>query len=133
MSVSHYVLAAEPKVPTLMELRTLPPYCAPRIGQLSFAHYPREMVEANAPAAKMWKEQFGARNYSHLHHYCFALNFMNKSRFEFDKAKKRHYIKASIGNFNYVLERWDPNFQLYSQAKIYKMQMESLRSISSGH
>lgn len=132
MMLVNHALAAKPRVPTVMELRTLPPYCGPRIGELTFAHYPAEMVAANAPAAKMWKERFGAVNYSHLHHYCFALNYMNRARFEPNKNDKELYLKMALLNFDYVLKRWRPDFQLYGSAKVYRSQVETQRSLSSG-
>ena len=130
MFIGH-AFANDPRIPTMLELRTLPPYCGPRIGELTFAHYPPQIVTANAPAAKMWKQRFGAANYSHLHHYCFGLNYINRARFMTNKVDRRHALTVAINNFNYVIKRWKPNFELYSSAKAYKHQAELMLSTAS--
>lgn len=139
MISTNHVLAAKPgasrsdsRIPTLLELRTLPPYCGPRIGELLTANYPPEFVAANAPAAKMWKERFGINDYSHLHHYCFALNYMNRARFASNRNSKKTYLGMALQDFDYVLNRWKPGFPLYAQAKVYRSQAEMLRSLASG-
>lgn len=113
--LSNQALALKPFSPTPEEVRMLPPFCAARLG-----------APGAAGAADLWKQRLGANNYIHIHHYCYALNFMNRARFETNKADRKHYLNEAIGNFDYVLKRWSPNYQLSKSARTYKLQAESM-------
>lgn len=101
--------------PTPAEIRMLPPYCAARLG-----------APGAATSADMWKQQLGAGNYQHLHHYCYALNFMNRARIESNKNDRKYYLNNAIRNFDYVIKRWKPDFQLSISAKNYRSQVETM-------
>lgn len=104
-----------PYAPSTLELSRLPPFCA--------ARYKKEPI-----AYKSWEQRFGQENWIHMHHYCDALNFMNRARFETDKRIRDHYLGVAVGNLNYVLARWNPNFQLSASARNLKLQADSMRS-----
>jgi tetratricopeptide (TPR) repeat protein len=49
----------------------------------------------------------------HIHHYCFALNFMNRARGMSSSNKDRKgALGAAITNFDYVLRNTQPDFYL---------------------
>lgn len=54
----------------------------------------------------LWVQRIGRENFLHLHHYCFALNFMNRAKFTTVKYNKRYYLNQAVTNFAYVLKNW---------------------------
>ena len=95
---------------TAAEVASLPQYCSDRLN--------------NSRNRDRWRREFGVEIYLHLHHYCYALVFYSRASTEFDARKRRSAAKEGIGNFDYVLKRWPPNFPLYQQALIYKDQLQ---------
>lgn len=102
----------KPFAPSDAEIRLLPPFCQAKLGK---------------GGADIWVSRFGADNWLHMHHYCYALNFMNRARFEMDPNYRKHYLGSAINNFDYVLQRWKPGFPLYGNARSLKMQAERMR------
>lgn len=89
----HAVFAVDSSgVPTEAELKQMPPYCTTRIKE-------------NDPVG--WRNglaQFG-ESWNHLHHYCYALAFMNRYYVSRDPSFKRHILQQAIDNINYVIQR----------------------------
>lgn len=112
---ASHASAVKPFAPTLPEIRMLPPYCAARLG-----------APGAAASADSWKQRLGAENYLHIHHYCYGLNFMNRARAAANKNDRKYYLQQAVNNFNYVLQRWSPTYQLSGTAKTYKSQAESM-------
>jgi len=85
--------------PTQSELAALPPYCAARLNEQSAAF-------------KSWQDSMGA-GFMHIHHYCFALNFMNRARGMSSSDKDRKgVLGAAMTNFDYVLRNTQADFYL---------------------
>jgi hypothetical protein len=100
-----------PFKPSDTELLALPDYCRARLGGSKGAQLP-------------WIQQMGKENFTHLHHYCYGLNYMNRIRVSFGSKHQKHYIQTALAQFNYVIQRWPANFYLTSEAKSYKTQLE---------
>ncbi|MCC6201483.1 MAG: hypothetical protein IT494_00585 [Gammaproteobacteria bacterium] len=98
---------------TPAELAVLPPYCLARIGE-------------NKDLYEVWKNRLGAKQFIHIHHYCFGLGFLGRARSELDQKKRKVSLQGAIRNFDYVLERWPATFQLTSQARGLKGQAEAM-------
>ena len=84
--------------PTQAELAALPAYCAARLNEQSAAF-------------KSWQASMGG-DFLHIHHYCFALNFMNRARSMRSGNDKQGTLGAAMGNFGYVLKHTQPDFYL---------------------
>lgn len=111
--VSFPVHAIKPYAPSASEIKMLPPYCAVRLSDA-----------ANPASWQMWEQRMGKQNWDHLHHYCYALNFMNRARFERNPPDRRHYLSSAISDFDYVIRNWHPKCQLMPAAKTYRKQVE---------
>lgn len=88
--------------PDAQELQTLPPYCTPRINE-------------NDPAG--WAQgiaQFG-EGWNHMHHYCYALNFINRYYRTRDAGTKKDALKQAIGNIDYMLSHTSEGYFLRGQ------------------
>src|SRR5574340_14207 len=84
--------------PTQSELAVLPPYCAARLNEPS-------------PAFKSWQDSMGG-GFLHIHHYCFALNFVNRARGMASARDRQGQLGSALLNFNYVLRNTQPDFYL---------------------
>lgn len=79
-------------VPTDVELKQMPPYCTTRIKE-------------NDPAGwQIGLARFG-ETWNHIHHYCYALAFMNRYYASRDPGFRRHILHQAIDNINYVIQR----------------------------
>lgn len=94
--------ATEQFAPTQAELMLLPPYCADRIGK---------GVSANSPAVA----QLGRENWLHIHHYCFALNFVSRANRALKPKDKSYNLERAEANFGYVIKATQPQFAMRPQ------------------
>lgn len=113
-------------VTTKEELQMLPPICAST----------RTMSEISGdtrPIEEYMRTYGGA--FSHLHHYCWALNTENK--FRKSPNKYRGYLPGAIGDLDYILNlNKDPNFVFLpdihlAKARIFLYQKQRGKAIAS--
>lgn len=98
--------ANDARIPTLAELRLLPPYCPNT--QIISKHYGRQQAPANYDAqTKPYVDLYGA-DFWHLHHYCFGLVYVVRNYREFDRRNRDRILRESIGEFSYVLKGISP-------------------------
>lgn len=96
-------IAAEPFAPTAAEMRLLPAYCAERIkGNAS---------GVGIPAA----EQMGRANWLHIHHYCYAVNFVNRAAFTHNAKDRAAKLQEARNNYRYVIRGAEPRFPMRPQ------------------
>jgi hypothetical protein len=111
-----------PFAPTPAELARLPPECAVKLG-----NGPDNQAKNAAYAAR-----YGEAIWLHYHHYCFALNFMNRQSLVLgNKPARRYDLQSAINNFNYLIVHWPANSPQRLQAIRFKqlaeMQLKSIR------
>ncbi len=110
-----------PLIPTELEFASLPRECRSRLA------------EKKSPQLKAEWETYTARHgpavWDHYHHYCFALNFMNRTPLARLKKDKLFNLKGAINNFNYVLRHWPPNAPLRPLAEAGKRRAEFMTKL----
>lgn len=106
MMIPSIVMAA-------MDFTALPPLCKARIEPRSSAEY-----EAGA-------RQFGDGNWGHMHHYCYALDWMNKYRRARTPQEKQFTLNNVISEYNYVVTHSRPDFSM--RPRIYLEMAEAYR------
>ncbi|MGZ8215952.1 tetratricopeptide repeat protein [Methylomagnum sp.] len=91
---------ADPPV-NMAEVARLPPYCrgVQQIRSISKDPIP---IEQHI-------QQYGFE-YTHLHHYCWALNSENKAMVMLDKRARNSLLFYSLSDIEYVIERARPAF-----------------------
>jgi tetratricopeptide (TPR) repeat protein len=79
----------------------LPPYC----------NYAQSFPGASQPAAyQAYLARYG-NAWSHIHHYCYALQeIMQADRLNTSPQARRTLIRSALGNIDYVLQRSEPGF-----------------------
>lgn len=89
------------RVENLLELARLPTYCrgTQQIREISRDPVPIEEYQA----------RYGF-SYSHMHHYCWALNSENKANSILDPAQRKSKLFYALGDIDYVLRNASPNF-----------------------
>jgi tetratricopeptide (TPR) repeat protein len=70
----------------------------------------------------------GPQNFRHLHHYCRGLFLVATARyFETSKRERDRWLRDSLGEFDYVLNRVEPTFAL--RPEILTKKGESLAAL----
>lgn len=92
-------------IPNAAEMLRMPPYC-----QVKFNALP------SSPEWKAWRNQIGA-NYIDLHHYCVALNNVNRYWGARNARDRSYYLERALDNFNYMVKAEKPDFAL--RAELY--------------
>lgn len=95
--------AAEPFAPTPAELAMLPAFCADRLQKGSSG---KGVASA---------EQLGRANYLHIHHYCFAVNFVNRARRTVARKDRLYELGRAKSNYEYVVKATEPRFWMRPQ------------------
>lgn len=85
--------------PSQADMASLPPYCAVKFNE-----------GKNPEAAASWRASMGG-DFSHIHHYCAGLNFLNHARGQFS-PKNIGTLEATVREFDYVLTNSSPGFYL---------------------
>jgi hypothetical protein len=102
--------------PSEAELQNLPDYCSARIRA---GKQPRSTAEA-----RRWFEILG-EDFIHMHHYCFALNSLNKIALGI--GDRNFLLGEALSNLDYMIEHVRPSFsllpQIYNQKGIVLSQM----------
>jgi tetratricopeptide (TPR) repeat protein len=100
--------------PNATEMLQLPPYCQIRFNK-----------PQASPEWKAWRDQIG-ENYLDIHHYCAALNFVNRYWGARTKQERGFYLKNALNNFTYLVKAEKPDFalrtELYSnRGEVFKL------------
>ena len=106
----------EPHMPTPAELMAMPEYCQAKLGTNQALH-------------DQWRTRMGPELFMHLHHFCHGLKHMRRATSMVDAQKRRYQYERASAEFDYVLQRWPADFQLYATAK----QQQQLARTFLGH
>ncbi len=92
--------ATEPHGPSDAEFANLPLYCrAKLISRIGSADY------------RQWEGVLG-KDFVHTHHYCFALNFINRY-YRSRTAQDKHFnLNSALNNLDYMVTHADPGYSL---------------------
>lgn len=107
-------LAQRPFAPQPDEIPALPDACRVRLDHGTKAEW------------TAWQTKLGRPIWDHLHHLCYAMNFMNRQATEMDKPTRRNQLQQAINNYNYVLGRWPQTHPLYAEAAAGKARAEMI-------
>jgi tetratricopeptide (TPR) repeat protein len=87
------------------EVRLLPPYCV-------YSQYFDQKYRTSEAEKKRWMAALGP-TFIHVHHYCFALLKTNRALFlTKEKRFREFYLRDSLNEFDYVIQRSPDNFVL---------------------
>ena len=113
------LIAGEAFGPSDIELKQLPGYCTDKLRGNN-----REKL---LPI-------FG-NDWVHLHHYCFALNFVKRANMEIrNEIKRKFHLKRAGDNFQYMIDATTPEFVLMPElyvkyGKLLEKQGHTTRAI----
>jgi tetratricopeptide (TPR) repeat protein len=94
--------SAAPFAPSAAELAVLPPFCKVKLS-------------ADRSGDAPYAASIGP-DWLHIHHYCYALNFVNRYFQDFgDRMTQSDDLKQAVNNFNYVLEHATPDFWMRAE------------------
>lgn len=111
--------AADAKVPTMAEMRQLPPYC-PHTQVISTEYGRKQSAGAYDAKTKPFVDMYGS-DFWHLHHYCFGLVNVLRS-FGADPKSREFNLSKSIFQFDYVLKRITASSMLRPELHVKRAQ-----------
>lgn len=94
-------IAIADEVKTQSEVAMLPPYCSGTQLIRNISKDPKPISE--------YITMYG-KTYSHLHHYCWALNTENNAWKTRDRFLRKSKLGYALGDIQYVLDRAEPGF-----------------------
>lgn len=89
------------------------------MNELDFIKLPPECsarLRGDKATMNMWRQRIGDRQFLHLHHYCFGLFYLNRGMATVDKRKRNRDFEHSVGEFQYVIDRWPATSPYRQQA-----------------
>ena len=102
-----HIAHADAGYPTDSELVMLPAYCKARLRNVSEAE------------KKRWKDAFGYKVWSGIHHYCQKLNQLNRAKVEINPEVRDKYYREAYSGFKVQAEAYGPTFKLRHEAYYY--------------
>jgi tetratricopeptide (TPR) repeat protein len=87
-------------LPNQAEMMALPPYCVVRLT-----------ASQDSPEWKMWRDRIG-ENFIGMHHYCEALNYVNRYWGARNVQERNYYLGLALDNFNYMVKSEKSDFAL---------------------
>ena len=112
--------AMDPKVPTMAEMRQLPPYC-PHTQVISKEYGRKQSAGDYDAKTKPFVDMYGS-DFWHLHHYCFGLTNVIRSYRSADPKSREFNLSKSIFQFDYVLKRITANSILRPELHVKRAQ-----------
>jgi hypothetical protein len=95
------------RVPTISELRLLPPYCPDT--QIISTQYGRKQSPSEHDAhTKQFVDIYG-NDFWHLHHYCFGLTQILRADKSLTSTERQKKIQGSIHEYDYVIRHVSSN------------------------
>ena len=108
------------RIPTVAELRLLPPYC--KDTQIISSFYGRQQSPASYDATTAtWVNAYGD-GFWHVHHYCFAMTYVLRSHRMSNQRERMGLLTQSLGEFEYVLKSANQSFPLRPEIHTKKAQ-----------
>jgi hypothetical protein len=113
--------------PTPAEWAMWPDYCKARyvttsVGQKSpyVASVPPAMIEN-------WKKRLGNTTYTHVHHYCASLVYMQRASTAQTNQDRNYLLRLAEGDCNYTLKRIPPTSPIYRDVAAHHQYVRSVR------
>lgn len=94
MIVAGQSFSAQWSVPTDFELKMLPPFCTAKLKN-------------DAALIQIYEPEVGPQ-FANIHHYCFALNFLNRFYTDSNRDEARSYLAFALNDFNYMTQHLYP-------------------------
>lgn len=108
--------ALEQYAPTPVELALLPEYCKAKLDKQEYER-----------SAKRWEKVLGPQ-FVHIHHYCTALNFINRARRRVgDGPEKRYDLGSAMGDLRYMFNVTNDEYILAPDFYIAKGEVSTLQ------
>jgi hypothetical protein len=113
--------------PTASEWAMWPEHCRARYASLQVGkHLP--FVAAYPPAMiSAWRSRLGEKTFTHLHHYCASLAYMQRASSAQSNQERNHLLKSAEGECRYTLSRIPPTSPVYREVAGHMQMVQALR------
>ncbi len=99
--------------PTPAEWAMWPEFCKARYVTTSVGRNSPYYGTVPAATIENWKRRIGNVSYTHVHHYCASLVYMQRSSSAASKQDRNYLLKLAEGDCNYTLKRIPTTSPIY--------------------
>jgi hypothetical protein len=139
VAISTAVLAALPPSiavaynfkPTPAEWATWPDYCKARYVTTSVGSQSPYRATFPPAAIESWKSRLGNTTYTHVHHYCASLVYMQRASVARSNQERNHLLRMAEGDCNYTLQRIPPSSPIYRDVAGHLQYVRTVRGPSA--
>lgn len=103
--------------PTESEWLAWPEYCQARYSTTLWGSRSKYGTRVSEAVQAHWESSAGEA-YTHLHHYCAGLAYLNRSRVETNESEVAHLLTMAAAEMTYTLERVHPPNMLYPEIAV---------------
>lgn len=94
------------------EIKSMPPYCSARLHK-------------NPAQVDQWRNTLGP-DYTHTHHYCEAIGYINRYYGARTERSKKFNLSNAMGNLNYMIANASPSYTLMPEIYLNRGLVHSL-------
>jgi hypothetical protein len=117
--------------PTPAEWAMWPDYCKARYVTTSVGRQSPYYATFPPAAIETWKTRLGNATYTHVHHYCASLVYMQRASMAKSNQERSHLLRMAEGDCNYTLQRIPPNSPIYRDVAGHLQYVKSVRGPSA--
>ncbi len=74
-----------------------------------------------------WTKRLGNTTYTHVHHYCASLVYMQRASTARTNQERNHLLRLAEGDCNYTLKRIPPTSPIYRDVAAHHQYVRSVR------
>lgn len=104
--------------PSLSELAVLPPYCRAQ-PYIYVQDQDAPQLHVTETERQRWRNIIG-EDFIHLHHYCWALTYVNRANKSPDEAKRGEYLRRAVAEIDYVQRNASPALAILPEIGVRK-------------
>lgn len=117
--------------PTPAEWAMWPDYCKARYVTTSVGRESPYRSTVPPAAIESWKSRLGNTTYTHVHHYCASLVYMQRASAAQSNQERNHLLRMAEGDCNYTLKRIPPNSPIYRDVAGHLQYVRTVRGPSA--
>jgi hypothetical protein len=113
--------------PTPAEWAMWPDYCKARYVTTSVGKNSPYVSSVPPAMIQNWTKRLGNTTYTHVHHYCASLVYMQRASTARTNQERNHLLRLAEGDCNYTLKRIPPTSPIYRDVAAHHQYVRSVR------
>jgi hypothetical protein len=118
--------------PTPLEWATWPDFCKARYVTVPIGQKSPYRTAVPPAAIETWRNRLGNKTFTHVHHYCASLVYVQRANSAPSNQERNHLLKMAEGDCHYTLSRIPPTSPLYRDVAGHLQLVRILRGTATG-